>query len=316
VITTVAAVRSGPDPVERDSRGILDPWLLRQRVRLTRYPAGPALHGLVDRFWAVQWDLPGDLVHRQEVLTHPGANFSVGFPDARSDAARTGAVEARLTGVARDLTTRELAGRGWAVAAMTTPGGLGAFLSGSAADLTDRVVPLGDAVEVDETDLLRRIGDAPDEAARVAVLAGALEAAVRPDRAEEARQVARVAEVAESDRSVRRLHDLAERSGIAPRTLQRLFARNAGVSPTWVLRRYRLLEAAEAVRQGQVVSWAQTAADLGYADQAHLNREFRAATGRTPAAYALAQSARTRTPSGAPGPSGSSTVPESGESGR
>ena len=92
-----------------------------------------------------------------------------------------------------------------------------------------------------------------------------------------------------TDRSVRRLSHLSSRSGIAPRTLQRLFARNAGVSPTWVLRRYRLLEVAEAVRQGQAVSWAETAADLGYADQAHLNREFRAATGRTPAAYALAQ---------------------------
>ena len=43
---------SGPDPVERDSRGILDPWLLRQRLHLTRYPAGPALDTLVDRFWA------------------------------------------------------------------------------------------------------------------------------------------------------------------------------------------------------------------------------------------------------------------------
>ncbi|HEX5347972.1 MAG TPA: hypothetical protein VFW64_12875 [Pseudonocardiaceae bacterium] len=51
---------SGPQPVERDSRGILDPWLLRQRVRLSRYPAGPTLVGLVDRFWAVQWDLPNE----------------------------------------------------------------------------------------------------------------------------------------------------------------------------------------------------------------------------------------------------------------
>jgi AraC-like DNA-binding protein len=144
-------------------------------------------------------------------------------------------------------------------------------------------------VDVDESSLLQLVEDAPDEAARVAVLATALEAAVRPSREAEARQVAEVAEVAETDRSVRRLSDLSSRSGIAPRTLQRLFARNAGVSPTWVLRRYRLLEVAEAVRRGQVVSWAETAADLGYADQAHLNREFRAATGRTPAAYALAQ---------------------------
>ena len=68
-----------------------------------------------------------------------------------------------------------------------------------------------------------------------------------------------------------------------------MFLRFAGVSPVWVIRRYRLLDAAEAVREGQQVSWADVAAGLGYADQAHLIRDFRAATGQTPAAYAEAQ---------------------------
>jgi hypothetical protein len=104
---------SGPDPVEQDSRGILDPWLLRQRVRLTRYPAGSALAGLVDRFWAVRWDLPPETVHRQHVLTHPGANFSIGNANARPGEHRAGPVEARLNGVARGLTTRVLVGQGW-----------------------------------------------------------------------------------------------------------------------------------------------------------------------------------------------------------
>jgi AraC-like DNA-binding protein len=71
-----------------------------------------------------------------------------------------------------------------------------------------------------------------------------------------------------------------------------MFLQYAGVSPTWVLRRYRLLEAAESVREGKPVSWAEIAADLGYADQAHLTRDFRAAIGQTPAAYAESQSPR------------------------
>jgi AraC-like DNA-binding protein len=78
-----------------------------------------------------------------------------------------------------------------------------------------------------------------------------------------------------------------------------MFHRYAGVSPTWVLRRYRLLDAAETVRDGQPVSWAEIAAGLGYADQAHLITDFRAATGQTPAAYAAAQQPGTGTP--APG---------------
>ena len=281
---------SEPDPVERDSRGILDPWLLRQRVQLTRYPAGPGLEGLVDRFWAVRWDLPPGTVHRQQVLTHPGANVSVGHANAAPGQREPGPVEARLYGVARGLSIRVLAGRGWTVAALTWPGGLGAFISGSAAALTDRVVPLGQALGTDEAVLLRQVTAEPDEAARVGLLAAALEQAVDPERRDPAASVAGVARLAESDRTVQRLGDLCERSGLGPRTLQRMFLQYAGVSPTWVIRRYRLLEAAETVREGRPVSWAEIAAALGYADQAHLTRDFRAAIGQTPAAYASAQS--------------------------
>jgi AraC-like DNA-binding protein len=58
------------------------------------------------------------------------------------------------------------------------------------------------------------------------------------------------------------------------------------------LRRYRLLDVAEAVRNGESPVWADVAADLGYADQAHLVRDFHAATGQTPARYASSQRLR------------------------
>ncbi len=283
---------SRPEPVERDSRGILDPWLLRQRVQLTRYPPGPALAGLVDRFWAVRWDLPPGTVHRQQVLTHPGANISIGTPNLQPGEHEAGPPEARLNGVARGVSTRVLAGPGWTVAAMTRPGGLGAFLTGPASDFTDRVVPLGQAIGMDEAALLRQVTGEPAEAARISVLAAALEQAINPERAGPAGQVAEVARLAETSRAVRRLRDLCDLAGIGQRTLQRMFFQYAGVSPTWVIRRYRLLEAAESVRAGKPVSWADVAADLGYADQAHLTRDFRSAIGQTPAAYAAAQSPR------------------------
>jgi AraC-like DNA-binding protein len=283
---------SGPEPVERDSRGILDPWLLRQRVQLTRYPAHGVLAGLVDRFWAVRWDLPPGTVHQQQVLTHPGVNISVGNANVTSAAREPGPVEARLNGVARGLTTRVLAGRGWTVAALTRPGGLGAFISGSAADFTDRVVPLGQAISADEAALIDQMLGQPEEAARVEMLAVALEQAVDPEQVTPASRVAEAARLAEVNREVRRLADLCQLAGLGQRTLQRMFLQYAGVSPTWVIRRYRLLEAAESVREGNPVSWAEVAAELGYADQAHLTRDFRAAIGQTPAAYAQAQGSR------------------------
>jgi AraC-like DNA-binding protein len=132
----------------------------------------------------------------------------------------------------------------------------------------------------------------PDVQARAAVLEQALHgvlAAADPRRIARARQVAEIAQIAEADRSVRHLRHLCAQTGLGARTLQRMFLQHAGVPPTWVLRRYRLLDAAEAVREGHPVEWAALAADLGYADQAHLIRDFRAATGQTPAAYAQSQ---------------------------
>ncbi len=151
---------------------------------------------------------------------------------------------------------------------------------------------LSRAVGVDEAALLRQVTGEAAEAGRISVLAAALEQAVDPDRVLPAGQVAEVARLAETNRAVRRLSDLCDLAGIGQRTLQRMFLQYAGVSPTWVIRRYRLLEAAESVREGKPVSWAEVAADLGYADQAHLTRDFRSAIGQTPAAYAAAQSPR------------------------
>ena len=57
-----------------------------------------------------------------------------------------------------------------------------------------------------------------------------------------------------------------------------------GVSPKWVMRRARLHDAAERADGGEPVDWAALAADLGYADQAHLTRDFTVTIGVPPAA--------------------------------
>lgn len=89
------------------------------------------------------------------------------------------------------------------------------------------------------------------------------------------------------DRSVTRVSDVAARFGLSTRSLQRLFHRYVGVSPKWVLRRYRLHEAAARITEA-AGDWARVANELGYFDQSHFIREFTRAVGRPPAAYARA----------------------------
>jgi AraC-like DNA-binding protein len=84
-----------------------------------------------------------------------------------------------------------------------------------------------------------------------------------------------------------RVDALAAEAGLSMRRLQRLFAEYVGVGPKWVIRRYRLHEiTARLAADGQVVDWSVLAADLGYADQAHLTRDFTQLVGEPPTRYA------------------------------
>jgi AraC-like DNA-binding protein len=97
--------------------------------------------------------------------------------------------------------------------------------------------------------------------------------------------------MAQADRSIATAEDLARVGGLSLRSLHRLFARHVGVGPKWVIRRARVQEAAERVAAGERVEWAGLAQELGYHDQAHLIRDFKAQIGQTPAVYG-AQCAR------------------------
>ena len=116
--------------------------------------------------------------------------------------------------------------------------------------------------------------------------AEALLCSVLPERDPLAEQVAALVSNITDDPGMRRVDQLSASSGMTPRTLQRLFADYVGVSPKWVMRRARLHEAAERADSGEPVDWAELAADLGYADQAHLTRDFTVTIGVPPTRYA------------------------------
>jgi AraC-like DNA-binding protein len=90
------------------------------------------------------------------------------------------------------------------------------------------------------------------------------------------------------DREILKVEDLVDRYAMNQRTLQRLFAKYVGVSPKWVIQRYRLHEAAEQLASGAAISQSALALDLGYTDQAHFAHDFKTVVGMSPAAYARA----------------------------
>jgi AraC family chemosensory pili system transcriptional regulator ChpD len=74
--------------------------------------------------------------------------------------------------------------------------------------------------------------------------------------------------------------DLAAEAGTSPASLVRAFARATGLTPAAWLYQERLKRARIRIAAGDRL--ADVAADLGFADQAHLTRRFRAAYGVPP----------------------------------
>ncbi|SJM51647.1 helix-turn-helix domain-containing protein [Gulosibacter sp. 10] len=259
-------------PQEPDPRGVLYPSRLPSFARIL---APPDLADRVRWFWIPRWRLPPGRVSRQEVLPFPASNLVV----------EPGGVS--FVGPQTRILHRDLAGAGWAVGALLRPAGAAGLLPGasSLSTLRDAEAPF------EAADLHRSIAEAmagPEDGeaeARAAARFADWAAATIPPPGEEALLANRLEEVVAADRDVLRVEQLAERLAISPRSLQRLARRWIGLPPLAVIRRYRLQEAAQRLREDPEAGIARTAAELGYADHAHLTADFRSVLGFTPSRY-------------------------------
>lgn len=260
-------------PVERDARGIVAPERGLTKFRLDRHAPSAPLARFVDRYWIVTWDLRGQEPFTQKVLSHPVVNVVLGHD---------GAV---VHGPATAITARTLSDRGRVLGVMFRPAGFRPFLGDALSTITDRGLPasavLGDAVDR-LTELVA--GDA-DQTALVTEVERLL-LRVAPSERQPSEDTTEIVERVAADPTIARVDALAAAVGMSVRQLERRFADHVGIGPKAVIRRYRLYEAAERARRGDVPVWAELAAALGYSDQAHLTRDFTSAFGISPNRYA------------------------------
>jgi AraC-like DNA-binding protein len=254
------------------TRGILRPEAVGRVFSLRRTAPAEDLGHLVERHWIVAWDLRGRPPYRQEVAGHPCVNL-VFEPHG-----------AAVFGVQRRPDARVLSGHGWGVGTKFRPGGFSGFHDRPVHELTDRFASLEDVFGPDGARLAAEGAAVLDAAAKISVVEAFLRDRMPPPDPEVELIHAVVLDMLEVPPGTT-VDEVARRHAVSTRTLQRLFRRHVGVGPKWVLRRYRLHEAAEQLAAGERRDWTSLALDLGYFDHAHFIRDFRAAVGRSPAEY-------------------------------
>ena len=261
--------------------GVLRPDQFVQHAQLERHEVAADLAPWVENHWSLRWELPPSTTYVSSTLPHPACHLSVepghpreGLPD--DPVVVTGVPTHRFDVVVRDS--------GWVQSVKFRPGGLTSLTGHSARGLRDVTVPATTVFPAATTEALRALGpEVASEDCRQ-VFEDALRA-LRADPEPDYLTVLDVVAAMLEDRTLVRVAEVEERCGIGTRTLQRLFERYVGVSPKWVLSRYRMHDVVTALDEGYDGSLADLAAEYGWFDQAHFTREFTDLIGVPPTGY-------------------------------
>ena len=165
------------------------------------------------------------------------------------------------------------------------PGQSVPFVHRPASDYVDRVVDADEVLGEEIVELRSRLLERTDGVEATHAIAHWLEARYQPSRVAP-RIVSRTLERLSEAPSEVRLTALVEEDGtVSYRHFVELFRRHVGPTPKVFQRILRFARVFERL-QAEPPSWAALSAELGYADQAHFIRDFRAFSGYRPSEFA------------------------------
>ena len=243
----------------------------KKHYRLRRYVPDTPLANLIEQYWLVNWQLKNGQEHVQRNLPDP--NFHLTF-DSQG---------AKLIGPVSKVYEYPMAASGFVIGVKFNAGALNVLLNGPASDYVDRELLASKYFGSGVTDIFETGADALTDETIVSVLNKFLVHFAEPVTAKQT-QVAKLLDCIKNSGEIYTVASLAQRADLSVRTLQRLFNQYIGLSPKWLLRKYRLHEALEEL-EANTLTMIELATQLEYTDQSHLIRDFKDMLGMSPAQY-------------------------------
>ncbi len=246
-------------------------------ITYSRHFPSAALAHVVQHYWTSVWDLPEEAPRSFEVLGHP--NVQLHFEPGVSKA----------IGIHTRKVKRTLSGQGRVLGIKLRAGAFYALLQRPVRTLTNKTQALQTLlpqVDIAQWEAAILSPDIPEE--RVAA-AEAFLLKLHLPHDPLANLMSELVDTLMQNHNLTRVEEIAALTGVGVRRLQRHFAQYIGVSPKWVLQRYRMHEALTQLQESPQPDVQQLVHALGYHDQAHFIRDFKAAVGQPPAAYTNAK---------------------------
>lgn len=243
-----------------------------QRFRLTRIQPCAKLAPFVKHYWIVTWDLAEGEEYDQLVVPNPCVNLVV-------EPGKTACFAPGVTTI-----SFRLKGAGCVFGVKFHPGGFYPFIRTSISGLHEQPIPVTEVLGLSGGELEEAVFGRKDEQAMVEEMERLLLSRL-PEPDSQAQFLREVVEHIAKDRGLTKVDMLCAHLKMNKRTVQRLFDQYIGVSPKWVIRLYRIQDAAERLDNGTYGELVGLAMDLGYHDQAHFIKDFKNVTGQTPEEY-------------------------------
>ena len=239
---------------------------------LRRYFPSDCLAGLIEQFWFVSWDLPEGQSHIQQNLPDPNFHFVI-----NND-------RIKVLGPIKRKYQFEMLGKGDIIGVKFNLGALAHLLSQEVEHYCDKEWKVEEIFPINPKHLLAKISKAKDDGSRVQMLERAFKESKTGMQSTTIAQLIELQTLIKSNADITSVANLSELAGMSTRKIQRLFQRNVGVSPKWLIRKYRLHQAL-ALIENDKMNIVDIAGWLGYSDQSHLIRDFNDFIGVTPGVY-------------------------------
>lgn len=248
--------------------GILHQTLSAKYYQLKRYLPAPELALLIEQFWIVSWDLRNRPSHTQQNLPDPNMHLVIG-PEG-----------IKVMGPVSKQYRYQMAGQGKIVGVKFNVGVLAQLLPMAMHTAVDKEFTLKEVFNIDLSS--QALSQLSDQSIVEFLSQQLLNFVDEPTPS--LQQVQDLVKMIQNEQDMTQVSVLAEKAGTSIRNIQRLFKQYIGLSPKWLIRKYRLHQVLEMLENRQL-QLADVANDLEYSDQSHLIRDFKDFLGITPSQY-------------------------------
>lgn len=227
----------------------------------------------VEHYWVITWCRQGQPAYTQYNLPHPSQHLVI---DPQATTGVFGVQEGRFAYTLKD-SGRIFGVKFW-------PGAFHAFHQKPVSQITNKHIKIDNVFNVNNNELEQAFAMHENPTATASNIESLLRE-MSPKLTEKASLTRSVVEFIEENKEMVSVQLLAEEFNTATRTLQRLFDTYIGVSPKWVIDRYRIIEAVNMLNNEPPVNLTDLSCKLGYYDLAHFSKVFFRLVGCLPSNY-------------------------------